>query len=110
MASFEKDDLERIIVINEHLKYLTSRFDDIAETVEIMAQKHKKYDKKFWEIAKTLEGHTKEISKIEDGIEKSSLSYFFRNNWWKIGGAILSVATIFGAIGDYLYRLPPPVR
>lgn len=78
--------------------------------IELSAQHHKltNLEKRNIDYDHDIQHLYKKMKRMSAKLEHSGVSYFIRTNWWKIGGFILTFSTILGAIGEYLYRLPPP--
>lgn len=52
----------------------------------------------------------KKVSDVHERQEKSGIQHFLRQNWWKLASFVVALGTIIGAVMEYLYRLPPPMK
>jgi hypothetical protein len=105
---FSKKDYGEFVTLSTTMNFIRKDIEAIKDTLEMVQDRQERYDQNLWEF-----GH--EVKEIRDHLQNiakkqltSGMGYFLRANWWKIGGFIISAATILGAIGEYLYRLPPP--
>jgi hypothetical protein len=98
--------LERLEVISN---YSIKRIDTIEAIIKSIEAKSYLVDKEFLKIKYELRDIYKQIDNIQSIQKRSGIMYFLKQNWWKLGGFILAFSTILGAIGEYLYRLPPPI-
>lgn len=84
---------------------------DLERLIKIVKQDEanlQSLNQKIYECNYEIKHIKDEIISIKQTQATSGIYYFIKQNWWKIGGFILTFATILGAIGEFLYRLPPP--
>lgn len=103
-----KADIELLAELKVNNQYIKQDIAHILECLESIDNKMQLHDRKLWSNGDRLERMQGKLEELEDKFKRSTLAYFIKNNWWKVGGFILAASSIFGFIGDILYRLPPP--
>lgn len=101
---------DNISEIKTTVCFLKDFSDQMKKDIKHLENINKFHEKKTWQIEHDISEIKQNLESINDRYEKSTIIYFFKRNWWKITGFLISLATIFGAIGEYLYHLPPPVK
>jgi hypothetical protein len=105
---FSKAEFKKVIELNTTMKFIRKDIGDIKENLSAVCERQDRYEENLWKFGNEIKGINDRLKSMYEKQIKSGMGYFLKTNWWKIGGFILSMATIFGAVGEYLYHLPPP--
>ena len=106
--SLTKGDVELLTELKVNNQYIKQEIANIFECLERINSKLHIHDQKLWANGEHLERMKAKLDDLEVKFKRSTLTYFFKNNWWKVTSFVIGLATILGGLGEYLYRLPPP--
>ena len=103
-------EIEEIAKMQTALKYIEKTLADIKTVSDDLTLKQHEMIKDIWELKNKIPNIQKSLDEIEDKQQKSTIGYFIKNNWFRLTSFILGISIILGAVGDFLYRLPPPIK
>ena len=98
-----KDDAYKEVV-----KFEAHMYDQFASWVDDNNKKLAEVSVKLAKSEVENEFIKRRLKSIDEKLARTGVVYFLKHNWWKLSAFIISTATVLGALGEYLYRLPPP--
>ncbi len=105
---FTKSEFETLTKTTALNKLIQSQLIELDDSINECHADIFLFDRKVWELEKDIVSLKEDIVYLKDQYSYSTFKCFWKRNWWKLGAFLITLATIFGALGDFLYHLPPP--